>query len=171
MVNVRPSQADQHARFNVLLTRDRPHSAPHWTNQLPRLLEPQGVASYLAESGRQAIDLAETLEIHAAVIDLGTPRGDATPIARHGGARGMPSGGLWLLELMRRMPNHPPLVVINSPAYSQRQLQRMLQEALRLGAFCVLNQPVGIEQLLNVFRRLLDRHYRGTWPSPPATNH
>ncbi len=73
MVNVR-IQPD--ARLNVLLTQDRQYPGEHWTAQLPRLLEPQGVASYLARTVQEAIDFAENMQIHAAVIDLGIPMGD-----------------------------------------------------------------------------------------------
>lgn len=175
MVNARrhhdPLSPRGSARFNVLLTEDRPHAADHWTNQLPRLLEPQGIAAYLAHSGREAIDLAEHLEIHAAVIDLGTPFGEPGrpgPGQQPGSPTSRLAAGWWLIELFGRLPNQPPVVVINSPAYSQRQVQRMLQQALRLGAFSVLNKPVEIEQLLDVFRHVVDRQYRGAWPGHGA---
>ena len=41
---------------------------------------------------------------------------------------------------------------------------RALNEALRLGAFSVMEKPVDVEQLLGVFRRLMDKRYRGNWP-------
>lgn len=171
MVNVRPqpgslpapaSPAPREARFNVLLTEDRLHlGEEHWTCQLPRLLQPQGVASYIAYNGQEAIEMADQLVFHAAVVDLGTPVREPNALE---------AGGLWLLELMQRMPNRPPIVVINSPAYSQRQVQHLLRESLRLGAFSVLNKPIDLERLLAVFQKLLDRQYKGTWPlSPPKS--
>jgi len=159
MVNVR---FQPQARLNVLLTQDRPHASEHWSEQLPRLLQPQGVAAYVATSASEAIEMVEQLEIHAAVIDLGTPLGErrvATGTAKADGEAGM-----WLLELMRRMPSRPPVVVINSPVISQNQVNRLLSEALRLGAFSVLQKPVTMEQLLTVFQRLMEREYRGAWP-------
>ena len=176
MVNVYPlSQEggpDERARFNVLLTQDRPRGQTHWTTQFPRLLRPHGVVSYVAHSGREAIDLAQTLEIHAAVIDLGTPferdHPTRSPLSSTitGEALASGAGGqLWLVELFRRLPNQPPVVVVHHPTYSQRQIERLLREALRLGAFSVLNKPVDLEEILRVFRRLVDRQYRGSWPS------
>lgn len=144
-------------QFNVLLTEDRPHAPEHWTRQLPRLLEPMGVTAHLAHSAGQAIHFAEDLTIHAAVIDLGTPYKDAPSSP---GA----SGGMWLVELFRRMPTSPPVIIINSPALSQRQVSRLLQDALRREVFSVLNKPVELEQILGIFRRLLDRHHAGQWP-------
>jgi len=163
------------ARFNVLLTEDRPQAEEHWIGQLPRLLEPQGVLVYVARSGHEAIELAGELTVHAAVIDLGTPRGARSPRGDATGAQrpteGLPQAqemmpaGVWLLELFRRMRNSPPTVVLRSPAYSRAEAERLMQEVLRLGAFSVLEKPVQLEQLLSVFRRLLDRQYRGMWPS------
>lgn len=167
MVKVRP-HSDSRSRFNVLLTEDRPQAAEHWIFQLPRLLEPQGITAYVARSGEEAISIAGQLVFHAAIIDLATPL--AGPTAPAGAGPGARSGareaaGLRLLELFHRLPNHPAMVVIHPPAHHQ-EAERVLREALRLGAFSVLHKPVEIEQLLGVFRRLLDRHYQGAWPPP-----
>jgi CheY-like chemotaxis protein len=146
-------------RFNVLLTEDRPHASEHWTRQLPRLLEPQGVAAYIARTGNEAVLLAERVEMHAAVIDLATPLvggGDNRPAAD--------PAQLWLVDLFRRLPRRPPIVVIHGGFYSQRQLDRLLARALKLGAFSVLAKPIDLEKLLSVFQRLVERRYAGAWP-------
>ena len=157
-------------RFNVLLTEDREHSVGHWTRQLPRLLEPQGVKAYVARSGREAVDMVNDLEIHAALIDLATPQDDPQLPGVTGSTPGLASGGggaqgLWLLEVIRRLPQRPPVVVVNSRAIARIQAQRFLNDALRLGAFSVVNRPSDIEDMLNVIRRLIDRQYEGAWPS------
>lgn len=172
MVKVR-LHSDGPSRFNVLLTEDRPHAAEHWIFQLPRLLEPQGITAYVAKSGEEAIEIAGRLEFHAAIIDLATPL--VGPAVGGGSGSGAKAGsreaaGLKLLELFHRLPHHPAMVVIHPPAY-QHEADRVLREALRLGAFSVLLKPVEIEQLLGVFRRLLDRRYQGAWPPPrPRTS-
>ncbi len=169
------------SRFNVLLTEDRQHSAGHWTRQLPRLLEPQGVKAYVARSGREAVDMVNDLEIHAALIDLATPQTDprdtspASEASTLGtpGSSGISGGisgggeaqGLWVLEVLKRQPNRPPVVVVNSLAIAPNQAQRFLNQALSLGAFTVVNRPSDIEDMLTVIRRLIDRQYEGTWPS------
>ena len=171
-VEERPTHSD--AKLNVLLTLDRPHASEHWTTQLPRLLEPQGVAAYAVTSLQEAVRVATQLPIHAAIVDLGTPMG-AEP-QRPGGGRetsigggisgadgGDPSG-LWVLELFRRLPHRPPVVVIHNPPRSRREGNWILSQSLRMGAFSVLNKPVQIDQLLSVFQRLVDRQYRGIWP-------
>jgi len=159
------------ARFNVLLTEDREHSAGHWTRQLPRLLQPQGVRAYVARTGREAVAMVNDLEIHAALIDLATPQDDPTNPAGSGSVSGggsSPVGeaqGLWVLEVLRRLPARPPIVMVNSRAIARIQAQRFLNDALRLGAFSVVNRPSDIEDMLAVIRRLIDRQYEGTWPS------
>ncbi|MCX5662992.1 MAG: hypothetical protein NTW19_25180 [Planctomycetota bacterium] len=151
----------------------------HWTAQIPRLLEPLGIAAYVAQSVEDAISLAEQMEIHAAVVDLSTPLGETKRTGGMPGVRAPNPGrttagrsagqsGLWLLEMFRRLPNHPPVVVIHGPAADRREGDRLLSEALRLGAFSVLAKPVEIEQILAVFRRVLDRQYRGSWPGGSA---
>ena len=153
------------SRFNILLTHDRPHAGgEHWTAQLPRLLQSQGVGSYVVDTGRAAISLAERLEVHAAVIDLGTPLEAGDDWQMGPGPASAGPGGMWLLKLLRRQPNHPPVVLLRKPSYSRRQAQSLLHDALNLGAFSVLEKPVNLEQLLAVFQRLVDRKYSGAWP-------
>ncbi|MCC5829389.1 MAG: hypothetical protein JJU36_08075 [Phycisphaeraceae bacterium] len=144
-------------RFNVLLTVDREHGSEHWTNQLAQLLQPQGVHTYVARTGRQVAELVRQTPIHAAVLDMNLPLGEDSG--------DWSSGGMWALELIRRLPDRPPVVLLRSPAAMRRQAERILADALRLGAFSVLDKPVGVEDVLAVFRRLVDRQYRGRWPS------
>ena len=148
------------SRFRVLLTQDRPYPAEHWTSQLPRLLEPQGVAAYLARSGREAIDLAEQFEMHAAVIDLATPY-QADAVSHRATVAG---SDLWLTDLFRRLPNRPPVVLVHSADYSHRKLDRVMHQALRLDVFSVLAKPVEMETILTVFQRMLHRVYDNKWP-------
>ena len=182
MVQVRHNPAGE-ACFNVLLTEDREHAIEHWTQQLPRLLEPFGVRTRLARSGLDALAEADRTRFHAAVIDLLTPAEPHTPATRtsepgtgnaggkaSGGGGGARPGGLWLLEVLQRRPNRPPIVVVDNGAYEWRRAQRYLNEALRLGAFTVISQPVDLESLLQAIRRLLDRRYAGHWPGTRNRN-
>lgn len=142
-------------RFNVLLTRDRDREAEHWTSQLPRLMQPLGVHAFVAHTGREALDLIGSHTIHAALIDIATPPQTG----------GQPDG-LWLLQVLTRRPNRPPIVVVNH-RYAQRRAERLLNEALRLGAFTVINQPQ-VEPVLRIIARLVQREYQNAWPPPAA---
>jgi CheY-like chemotaxis protein len=156
---MRSTRSQFGGRLNLLLT-EQPQQAPeHWARQLPRLLQSQGIQPYRVSTGREAFDLAERVPIHAALIDLATPLGESAD-------RSDPMlGGLSLLELLRRMPDRPPAVVINNRAYSEQQLQRLLNEALRRGAFSVIDRPRDLEALLAAIQRVIDRRYHGHWPS------
>lgn len=160
MLNVRPPQPDtppSDARFRVLLTEDRARPDEHWTRQFPPMLEPLGVEASIATDSKQALTILETTPIHAAVIDLNTP-------APQAGSTSADAGGLWLLQVIHRLPAAPPVVVVNSQSYSQRQVGRRLNQALDLGAFSVVNWPVQIDTLLSTFQRLIERAYNNNWP-------
>ncbi len=150
-------QAKPHDRFrlNVLLTEDRSREDEHWTRQLPRLMEPLGIHAELASTAREALEAAERTKFHAAVVDL------YTPVSR--GKTG-DAGGLWFLQVMHRREERPPVVMVNSRNTRQHTV-RLLNDALRLGAFSVVNRPVHVDALLHVIARLLQRHHGGQWPA------
>ena len=158
-----PAAADRpndRFRFNVLLTEDRTREDEHWTRQLPRLLEPLGVQAQIASTAKEALDAADRTPFHAAVVDL------YTPLAPGKTASG-DAGGLWLLQVMHRREQRPPVVMVNSQT-TRRHTVRLLNDALRLGAFSVVNRPVHVDALLHVIARLLQRHHEGRWPKPPT---
>ena len=169
------------SRFNVLLTEDRQRPVEHWTRQLPRLVAPLGIHAQLATSAREAAALAEQQLFHAVITDLATPvepaspRGDGSgstedPASGGGGTSGGggEGGGLWLLQVLQRRAQRPPVIVVNSRA-TRQQAVRLLNDALRLGAFSVINRPADLHPLLTAIQRLLNRHHQGQWPTPPLT--
>jgi CheY-like chemotaxis protein len=144
-------------RLNVLLTDvEEP-----WSQQLPRLLEPQGVRAIRVHSVDQALRVLEQEQIHAVLVDM------ALPLEAGSSTVGAP-GGLKLLRVLRRLTPSPPAVVVRGRLFDTRLDDRLLSEALKLDAFSVLDEPVQLEQLLQVMRRLLERFYGGFWPSPES---
>ena len=165
------------SRLNLLLSysgwRER-----DWADHLPALLEPMGVAAIRVESGREATQILQTRRVHIAVVDLGLPLEKtarpasatsatgaaataATPLPR----RNEDTGGTRLLQLLQRLDAPPPTVVVRRPADRAAGHQRTLHEALRAGAFAVLDVPVQLEQILEIMRRILRRHYADCWPA------
>jgi len=123
--------------------------------QLPRLLEPLGIRSIHAQSGEEAASVIADEPVHIAVIDFTVPlRSDANPIA--GGAR--------VLQLLRRLETPPPMVLVRPPQPTNREHVRSLSDALREGAFAVLDRPLQLEVMLEVLRRILRRYYADNWP-------
>ncbi|MCC6426478.1 MAG: hypothetical protein IT435_06625 [Phycisphaerales bacterium] len=155
-----PNQPDR--RLNLLLSYAGWQPDP-WVERLPRLLEPMGVASVRAQSGRQAAEVIRTTPIHIAVVDLGLPldtccSADAANQAEEGGPR--------LLEILNRLAEPPPTVVVRT-SRTHRDDCRDLSTALRLGAFAVIDRlrsDRDLELLLEVLRRCMTRFYQGRWP-------
>jgi len=129
-----------------------------WIERLPRLLEPMGVASHLARSGREANRLIRSTPIHIAIVDLGLPLDEASAAEAEGGVQ--------LLSFLARLGTTPPTVVVKR-GRTQRDDRREIAAALRAGAFAVVNRPResrDVELVLEVLRRLISRHYAGRWP-------
>ena len=147
-------------RLNLLLSCGgwQPES---WADRLPRLLEPMGVVSHRAGTGRQATAVMQSTPIHIAIVDLGLPldASDTPEQSEEGGTR--------VLELLARLEQPPPTVVVKRTR-SMRDDRRELAAALRMGAFAVIDQPretSDLDLLLDVMRRVLTRHYKGRWPA------
>ncbi|MFM9956494.1 MAG: hypothetical protein ACKVZJ_00320 [Phycisphaerales bacterium] len=157
-------------RLNLLLTYGgwQPQS---WVDVLPTLLEPFGVRALRARSGNEAAGVIRSNPVHIAVVDLAlpldAPAAAAPSIADDrdpGEALPPEEGGERIIELLRRLENPPPTVIV-SRKRSSRENTRSLSNALRSGAFAVLEPPVNIELALEVMRRVLQRHYAGRWPA------
>ncbi len=124
--------------------------------QLPRLLWPLGIHSIRVTTGEGAARVICKHPIHIAVVDLTIPLVPDSP-ARPGGAR--------ILQLLRRLEEPPPTVVVRPRQPVARDSARGLAAALREGAFAVLDRPIELEAMLEVMRRILCRHYADEWPA------
>jgi DNA-binding NtrC family response regulator len=149
-------------RLNLLLSYSGWDQATNPAEQLPRLLSPMGICSFIVSSGDEAAELISQRPIHIAVVDLGIPLQRAN--------RTGPAGGARILQLLRRLDQPPPTVVIRPPQPTLRENQRTLREALREGAFAVLDMPLRMETMLETMRRVLSRHYADNWPGGASTN-
>ncbi len=129
--------------------------------QLPPLLRPMGVHCLEARTGTEAQELLRRERVHVAVVDVSVPM--------DGSALGADQVGSRILQLLRRLENPPPTIVVRPPQASHREAVRGLHAMLAEGAFAVLDRPFPVESLLETLRRILQRHYAGTWPTGPAT--
>jgi len=133
-------QARHNNRFTVLLANE--HEG--WHHTVRGLLEPQGVATVSARSGRDALDLIESRQIHVAVLDYQMPQ----------------LGGLQVIKLMREMRQAPPAILL-----SAQLTTHLLHEALGMRVFSVLSKPVDFNVLLDTLARVMRRHYEDKWPA------
>jgi len=155
------SAGPQGGRLNLLLA-DSGWRSPSFADQLPPLLAPMGVHCLLARTAREATLIADRAlaareRIHIAVIDVETPVDES----KSGRAQ---AGGPLVLELLRRMTAPPATVVVRPRSPVMRDANRTLNDALRQGAFAVLDQPCPLESMLEVLRRVLARQHGGHWP-------
>jgi CheY-like chemotaxis protein len=135
-------QTDSSSRFTVLL----PIGQEGWHRTIVGLLQPQGVQTILAHSGREALDLIENTPLHAVVLDMQMP--------------GL--GGLQILKLMRELGKTIPVVLL-----AERLSNYLLREALGMRVFSVLSKPVDFNLLLDALARIIRRYHENRWPIEP----
>ena len=136
-------------RLTVLLANEQ----EGWHQTVRQLLEPQGVETVGARSGREALNLIESRPIHVAVLDAQMPQ----------------LGGLQVVKLMREMQSRrgggadvfavPPAILL-----ANQLTTHLLHEALGMHVFSVLSKPVDFNVLLDTLARVLRRHYENRWP-------
>ena len=148
------------SRFTVLLPPER----EGWHETVTRLLEPQGVQTLTARSGRDILDILDSTPIHAIILDTHMPQ----------------IGGLQVIKLLREMhknklaspsgahaggPADPATDVIPpSILLTQHLTTHLLREALGMRVFSVLSKPVDFNLLLDALARLLKRYHENRWP-------
>jgi DNA-binding NtrC family response regulator len=133
------SQAAPPSRLTVLLANEQ----EGWHQTVRQLLEPQGVQTLSARSGREALQLIERQPIHVAVLDQQMPQ----------------LGGLQVVKLMREMQKAPPAILLAHDLTSH-----LLREALGMHVFSVLSKPVDFNVLLDTLARVLRKYYESRWP-------
>jgi CheY-like chemotaxis protein len=143
-----PHTDAQGHRLTVLLANEQ----EGWHQTVRQLLEPQGVETVGARSGREALNLIESRPIHVAVLDAQMPQ----------------LGGLQVVKLMREMQTRrggaetfavPPAILL-----ANQLTTHLLHEALGMHVFSVLSKPVDFNVLLDTLARVLRRHYENRWP-------
>ena len=135
-------------RLTVLLANEQ----EGWHQTVRGLLEPQGVQTVAARSGREALELIESTPVHVAVLDAQMPQ----------------LGGLQVIKLMREMQTRrgaaasfavPPAILL-----ANQLTTHLLHEALGMHVFSVLSKPVDFNLLLDALARVLRRYHQGQWP-------
>ena len=157
MRNVAPNPPESRPsppRLNLLLSAGGADSAGA-LGQLETLLGPHGIECLRAGCGEEAAELIRLRRIHIAVVDWAIPLRAASP----------DPAGHRLLQLLRRAEPSPPVVVVRPRQAVTRENVRGLSDALREGAFAVLDRPLQLETLLEVLRRIVRRHYHDHWPA------
>ena len=133
-------QTSQQNRLTVLLANEQ----EGWHQTVRGLLEPQGVQTLSARSGREALQMIESQPIHVAVLDQQMPQ----------------LGGLQVIKLMRELHKAPPAILL-----ANQLTNHLLREALGMHVFTVLSKPVDLNVLLDALARVLRRYHESRWPN------
>lgn len=128
-----------------------------FADQLPAILGPLGIDCHRCRSGIEATEFLRQAPVHIAIVDLSIPM--------EAGPERVAPAGPRVLQLLQRLHQPPPTVVVRPPQPCYRDSARGLSDALRNGAFAVMDGPVRIESMLEVLRRVVRRHYRDHWPA------
>src|SRR5947209_6919027 len=133
-------------RLTVLLADE--HEG--WHQTVRGLLEPQGVQTITARTGREALSVIESQPIHLAVLDYQMPQ----------------LGGLQVIKLLRDQHKNgaPPAILL-----AHQLTNHLLHEALGMHVFSVLSKPVDLNILLDAMARVLKRYHESRWPSDPSS--
>jgi DNA-binding response OmpR family regulator len=127
-------------RLTVLLAEEPDGSS----TTLRQLLEPQGITTLFARTGREAVEIVRSRAVHVVVLDVLMPQ----------------LGGLQAVKLMREVVKSPPPAIL----LADRLSNNLLREALTMDVFSVIPKPIDINRLLDSIARVIRRHYESRWP-------
>lgn len=105
---------------------------------LREMLEPIGFRTLLAESGEEAIDIAQHEDVHLALMDMHLPK----------------LTGLETITILRQFKVGLPMILI-----SAEHDDNLVRQALSAQAYCVLAKPVSRHVVLYVVNRALEKFY------------
>ena len=110
-----------------------------WRVGLREALEPRGYETLEATSGEEAIEVVHEVRPHLVVLDIELPH----------------LNGIETLRIIRQeMDIELPAIVISSAV-----TDRMMEEALALHAFTVMEKMAGLHQILFAISRALRKYY------------
>ena len=121
--------------YNLLITDDDPVAR----ETLRELFAPAGFRTFLAESGEEAIDLAQTHDIHVALMDMHLPR----------------LSGLETVAIVRQFKGPLPAILLSADRDDW-----LMRQALRAQIDCVLSKPVAAGVVIHVVRKTIVKHYQ-----------
>jgi CheY-like chemotaxis protein len=105
---------------------------------LREIFEPSGFRTLLAESGEEAIDIAQRQDVHLALMDMHLPK----------------LTGLETMSILRQLKGGLPMILISAD-----HDEALLRQALSAHAYCVLAKPVSRNVVIYVVNRAIEKFY------------
>lgn len=127
-----PNRNDR--RFSVLLADDDVGQL----ETMRAIIEPQGIQTFLASDGEEALEIVRCQSIHVAMFDVHMPK----------------LTGLETLELLRQFNNLLPVILITADSS-----EVILRRAFQAQAYSVIPKPVSKNVVLHTLTRVLGRNY------------
>jgi CheY-like chemotaxis protein len=120
------------------------------------IFRPRGVNLLVADGVDQFVNVLRHRRVQATIVDTdpATPSARAEASSAHGQPFGLAQGGLWTLRIIRIEYPLMPCILLASNAS-----EVMLEEALQLDAFSVVDKPVDMEILKDQLNRLFVKKY------------
>lgn len=124
----------EHDQFNLLASQ----ADWAWPEALRNIFKPRGINLLVAQSAEDFVDIIEHQRIHTTIIDV-----DAVP-----------SGGLATIRIIRITYPQLPCILL-----SRHAEQTLLDKALRLDVFSVIDKPVDMTVLQQQLNKLFIKKY------------
>ena len=134
-----------------------------WPRAVTEIFQPRGINALLAESTTEAVRLVSNNRIHLAILNYQCDSADRQPASPRKPRPG--ALGLSMLRLVRKQDSLLPCILL---AHSVDD--RLLAEALSLGAYSVLAKPVDMNLLGRQINRLFQKWYSSNVFSPPQSD-
>ncbi|MEE9584644.1 MAG: response regulator [Candidatus Brocadiales bacterium] len=136
MVAIYSSYANR-KRYSLLITDKDEISR----ETMKELFEPEGYNTYLAGSGREAIEIAREVLIHALITDMNLPD-----------ISGLDTFGFIKKEFQ---------VVLPCILLSRNASKETLLRAISAEAYTVISKPINLDALHFAMKQIMKKYYRG----------
>ncbi|HHT9120658.1 MAG TPA: response regulator [Candidatus Hypogeohydataceae bacterium YC41] len=133
-------------KYSLLITDEDEGYRRH----LQETFEPKGYNTYLAGSGREAIEIAREVLIHALIMDMDLP-------------------DISGLEAFRYI-KHEVKLILPCILLSCDTTKELMLRALSANAYTVISKPVNLEVILFAVEQLIKKYYLGKVGLPPYSS-
>lgn len=128
---------DSRKRYSLLITDEDERSR----RTIKEFFEPEGYNTYLACSGREAIEIAREVLIHALITDMNLPD----------------ISGLDTFRFIKREFQ----VVLPCILLSKNASKEMLLRAISAEAYTVISKPINLDALHFAMKQIMKKYYAG----------
>lgn len=123
--------------INILLSQ----ADWQWSQAVANIFRPRGINSLVINNPCDAVDMLEKRRVHTAIVDMDNKRGN----------------GLAMIKMLKSRYPLLPCILLAS-----RVENRLLEKALELEVFCVIEKPFDLSVLTDQLNRLFLKRFNIT---------